>query len=80
MKKSLILAAVAALSLSAGAAFAQDGPAGPAKDYQATKALQWLSQRRGVGVDAGSSDITPTHAGTIHITPVPVGVPGGGNG
>jgi hypothetical protein len=80
MKKSLILAAFAALSLSAGAAMAQDGPSGPARDYQATKTLRWLSQQRSVGVDAGSSDIIPMHTGVIHTTPVPVGVPGGGNG
>jgi hypothetical protein len=78
MNRSLILAAFAALSLTAGVAMAQDGPSGPARDYQAKKTLQWLSQRSSTGIDAGSSDVVPMRS--IHVTPVPVGVPGGGNG
>jgi hypothetical protein len=45
MTKSLIIAAFAALSLTAGAAMAQDGPSGPAQDYQATKTFQWTSRQ-----------------------------------
>jgi len=56
--KILALAALAALSLSVGTAFAQDGGGGSFLDYQSQRVLQ----QRFVAptVQSGSSDVEPT--------------------
>jgi hypothetical protein len=66
--RTLMLTAFATLSL-AGAAMAQDGPSGPARDYQAAKILAArqvpaatqaaaVQPTGGTPVQSGSSDVT----------------------
>jgi hypothetical protein len=87
--KTFVLAAFATFSL-AGAVMAQDGGVGPAQDYQAAKILAARQAQLGL-VQSGSSDVSSARGGIwigsfhmlsggVHTNPVPVGVPGGGNG
>jgi hypothetical protein len=74
--KTLMLAAVAAVSLGAGAASAQNlSPGG----YQAPYAGARNSAAPAM-INAGSSDVMPTHSTVNRAAPVPAGVPNGGNG
>ena len=79
MKKSLILAAVTALSLSAGAAMAQESPSGGVPDYQAGKTLEWLS--RHAAPQTANGDISRSfvvHSNPVQDTPSLPGLAGGG--
>ena len=78
--KTLMLAAFAALSLGVGAANAQGlMPGGYQAPYLGAP-TRTAPARVNRGIDAGSSDIFQMHSRAIHSTPVPLGVPGGGNG
>jgi hypothetical protein len=78
--KTLMLAAVAALSLGAGAASAQNlSPGGYEAPYAGAR-NSTAPAKINAGADAGSSDVMPTHSTVNHVAPVPVGVPNGGNG
>jgi hypothetical protein len=72
MTKNLMLAALAALSLSAGTAMAQDGPSSYFPDYQAAKILA-AHQAHASDVQFGASDQTTMRnnwrLGSFHATP-----------
>jgi hypothetical protein len=58
-----------ALGLSLGsAAMAQDGPSGPAQDYQASQILAGRVAQPSL-VHSGSSDVSGFHFGAFHATP-----------
>jgi len=74
---TLLLAArvVAGLTLGSAAAIAQDGPSGPAQDYQAAKifAARQVPQVQAPQVQAGASDVNAAwsgfQVGPFHATP-----------
>jgi hypothetical protein len=57
--KTLMLAAVAALSLGVGSAFAQDGSGGSFPDYQTLRLQARPAQAIQMPVQSGSSDLLP---------------------
>jgi hypothetical protein len=57
--KTLMLAAVAALSLGVGSAFAQDGSGGSFPDYQTLRLQSQAAAAQSMPVQSGSSDLLP---------------------
>ena len=70
--KTLMLATVAALTLGAGAAMAQDGPSGYFSDYQGSR-VPAARQAQPRQVQAGASDLnaggSAFQIGPFHATP-----------
>jgi len=71
--KTLMLAAVAALTIGAGAAMAQEGSTDPGVPYwtlaRQAQALKVAQARGNARVQAGSSDVGAAKTGIGHVLP-----------